>query len=134
MTRPRPSILPALAALALPAFAQDKTESLEPVTVRGAVSEWAVPADIRTTLGMDIDPATLPMASERFDADLSLNRGDATLRDVLENSAGAVTALGNGVHDFFVVRGFDSLDGATLALVFTGDHYHLITTFNLAHV
>jgi TonB-dependent siderophore receptor len=56
----------------------------------------------------------VPVLDSLVTAEVNQRQLNVDLKDSLKNVAGVTTHSGNGVHDFFVVRGFDSLDGATI--------------------
>ena len=62
-------------------------------------------------LGTPVSTTVIPSA-------LIADQHQITLREAVENSAGVVSGSGNGVHDFFVIRGIDSLTGS--AVMFDG--------------
>jgi TonB-dependent siderophore receptor len=57
-----------------------------------------------------------PVSSTVIPQSLIREQHQITLRDAVENSAGVVSGTGNGVHDFFVVRGIDSLTGSAVLI------------------
>ena len=96
------------------------------VSTSGAISqdpdvveldEFVVTAsDLYDTLGISLDPAKAPISATGISDSLNDRQGNRTLKDAVKNSAGANVATGNGIHDFFVVRGIDSLNGGLILI------------------
>ena len=99
-------IAAALSIGAWSALGQDTNQpvyTLEDLTISGrAYSD---------TLGIVLDPVTTPITLSSVSADLNRRQNSLTLRDALSNVSGVNAGTGNGVHDFFVIRGIDSLSG-----------------------
>lgn len=67
--------------------------------------------NVSESLGLSMPALETPIQVTVMNASFIRAQGSQTLRDVLRNSAGINTASGNGIHDFFVIRGIDSLNG-----------------------
>ena len=67
--------------------------------------------DISASWNFDLVPMSTPIQATVLGEELIKAQGAESLEDVLWNSAGITTATGNGIYDFFVVRGVDSLNG-----------------------
>jgi len=79
------------------------------------LDEFVVTAsDLYDTLGISLDPARAPISATGISTSLNDRQGNRTLKDAVKNSAGINVATGNGIHDFFVVRGIDSLNGGLI--------------------
>jgi TonB-dependent siderophore receptor len=79
------------------------------------LDEFVVTAsDLYDTLGISLDPAKAPISATGISTTLNDRQGNRTLKDAVKNSAGVNVATGNGIHDFFVVRGIDSLNGGLI--------------------
>jgi iron complex outermembrane receptor protein len=70
--------------------------------------------NVSATLGLTIPAAETPITTATISEELNINQGNATLRDGLRNVSGVNVGAGNGVHDFFVLRGVDSLNGGLI--------------------
>ena len=70
----------------------------------------AVP-NVSESWGFDLPPLSTPAQVSVIPGALLQAQGAETLSDALRNSAGVTTGTGNGIHDFFVIRGIDSLNG-----------------------
>ena len=67
--------------------------------------------DISDSIGLNIPALQTPLQVSVMNASFIKAQGSQKLSDVLRNSAGVNTGTGNGIHDFFVIRGIDSLNG-----------------------
>lgn len=67
--------------------------------------------NVSESLGLSIPVLQTPLHASVMNASFIKAQGSQTLRDVLRNSVGINTGTGNGIHDFFVIRGVDSLNG-----------------------
>ena len=81
------------------------------------LSELVVtPDESVVDLGLSIDALHAPIAVATVSRDETRRRNDFTLRDALQIVPGVNTATGNGIHDFFVIRGVDSLNGGLVTI------------------
>ena len=67
-------------------------------------------------LDLALNPDRAPLSLSDLSADLLQRQNAIVLREAVGNSAGVVTGTGNGVHDFFVIRGIDSLNGSAVLI------------------
>ncbi|MEM7481226.1 MAG: TonB-dependent siderophore receptor [Acidobacteriota bacterium] len=108
--------------LAFPLAAQDpeaETEESTPYLVEGG--EVRVEADLPWVPTSNTVAAKLPLTLERTPASVAVipiglfeDQGGQVLGDALENAAGLNVQTGNGVFDFFVVRGLDSISSGLI--------------------
>jgi TonB-dependent siderophore receptor len=102
---------------ALPALAQEPTPSPSPSPEAPRYSEVVevqgdLPAVSGPALGVSkfsLDLAETPSSVSVVPSTVIDSQRAIILGDALENVSGVNVGTGNGVHDFFVVRGFDSL-------------------------
>jgi TonB-dependent siderophore receptor len=103
-------------ALAAPALAQDPSPSpsapprrAETVNVEAELP--AVPPSATAATRLPVPVMELPLSVSVVPRSLMSAQEVFTLTDALRNASGLNTATGNGVFDFFTVRGVDSLSG-----------------------
>ena len=107
----------ALMAAALPALAQEPAPSPSPsaeppryrevVEVQGDLPAVSGPALGVTKVALDLEDT--PSSVSVVPGTVIDSQRAIVLGDALKNVSGVNVATGNGVHDFFVIRGFDSL-------------------------
>jgi catecholate siderophore receptor len=91
-------------------------EELPEMVVTAPTGPRLTPADAHLSLGISADALRLPISASAIDERLNIDQGNRTLRDTLRNVPGVLTGTGNGIHDFFVVRGVDSLNGSLVLM------------------
>jgi len=126
MLKPR---LDVLAVLALSAFAtgaraqqtpdsQQPAPDQEPLRYQDAASVEAkvpaVPPPADTASKLEANVRDLPLSVSVVSGRLAAEQAGLTLTDALENVSGVNVATGFGLFDFFVVRGFDSLEAGQI--------------------
>ncbi len=73
-----------------------------------------VSPEISESLGLPVSAAQTPLTVASITEGLNITQGNSTLRDSLRNVSGVNVGVGNGIHDFFVIRGVDSLNGGLI--------------------
>jgi TonB-dependent siderophore receptor len=68
--------------------------------------------DVSDSVRLNISAYETPLFISEYGVEEIEMQGNVTLKDALWNFAGVTSGTGNGVHDFFVIRGVDSLTGA----------------------
>lgn len=113
MSRSRSCVTTAVCLTFLVLFARAQDPAAESGILE--LDKFVVTAsDLYDTLGILLDPVEAPISVTGISALLNDRQGNRTLRDAVRNSAGINVATGNGLHDFFVVRGIDSLNGGLI--------------------
>ena len=97
-----------LLAAAAPLFAQDEERSILLPETRVVASDVQ---PFNPGRGLMESPAEVPLTLS-----LVTPENAQTLKDVLRWTPGVSTHTGNGVHDFFTLRGFDSLTAVNVAI------------------
>jgi TonB-dependent siderophore receptor len=87
--------------------AEERNEYSEEIFVKGSAGTVAVSSSIATK--MDIPLLLTPASVSVVPRALSEEQNAVTVSDALRNAAGVNVQSNFGQHDFFVVRGFDSL-------------------------
>lgn len=91
--------------------------SAETDPVPTALPEMVVSAsDTYRSLGLASDPLSVPITASDVTMEELLLRDARTLKDAMAYVPGITIGTGNGVHDFFVVRGIDSLSGGLILM------------------
>ena len=96
--------------------AVDRVENLPEMVVKAPEGPRLTPANASLTLELGADALRTPISASAVSRDLNINQGNRTLRDTLRGVPGMLTATGNGIHDFFVARGIDSLNGSLVLM------------------
>jgi outer membrane receptor for monomeric catechols len=105
--------------LVVPGWGQDAegpVEDMPEMVVEPPAGPKLTPANASLTLELGADALRTPISASAIDAALNRNQGNRTLRDTLRGVPGILTSTGNGIHDFFVVRGIDSLSGSLVLM------------------
>lgn len=95
-------------ACLLPAPAVEPVVEMDPMEVTGTL--FAEPLDLA------IDSPAAPIRIPELSGLAVRDPAGMTLRRAMRDSPGVVSATGNGLHDFFVIRGVDSLSGSLVML------------------
>ncbi len=97
-----------------------------------AVRERPIPKFSSTAAKFDIDLQEIPFSVGVVNNSLIQNQNNSNLGDALKNISGVNTQTGFGVHDYFVIRGLNSLDNS---LILTdGTPEPEVTYYNLYNV
>lgn len=85
-------------------------------TIYGTGSAAAEPVDVADTFRIPLTTDEAPLQVHTISNDLNRRQGNRSLRDTLRYSPGITTSMANGIHDFFVIRGIDSLTGGLVLM------------------
>lgn len=105
---------PLPAAAQAPGSPQPSPADKEPLRYEDAASVEAkapaVPPPADTASKLEANVRDLPVSVSVVSGRLAAEQGALVLTDALENASGVNVATGFGIFDYWVVRGFDSLD------------------------
>ena len=89
---------------------------LPETVVQGRLAQDSASVDYSDSFRFPMTAFEIPMMTSFISSELNLLQANQTIEDALWNSAGVTTGGGNGVHDFFVIRGIDSLTGGLVLI------------------
>ncbi len=119
------------------AFAQDEYDqyALEDSVTVTAVKAGKVATYNSIGMKLPIPLRSTPASISVIPQALINNQGGLILNDVLRNASGVNPQAGNGVHDYFVVRGFNSLDNGLVMTDGTAEpEVMFYNTYNLERI
>ena len=97
-----------------------------------ALHKRPIPKLSSTAAKYDIDLQKIPLSAGVVNNALNRNQNNSNLGDALKNISGVNTQTGFGVHDYFIIRGLNSLDNS---LILTdGTPEPEVTYYNLYNV